>query len=30
MTGTGKPGTDVRLYLNDTLIAPARIGRTAA
>lgn len=26
VTGTGKPGTDVRLYLNDTLIAPARIG----
>ena len=26
VTGTGKPGTDVRLYLNDTLIAPAKIG----
>ncbi|WP_449411538.1 LysM peptidoglycan-binding domain-containing protein [Methylobacterium komagatae] len=26
VTGMGKPGTDVRLYLNDTLIAPARIG----
>ncbi len=26
VTGVGKPGTDVRLYLNDTLIAPARIG----
>lgn len=26
VTGAGKPGSEVRLYLNDTLIAPGKIG----
>lgn len=26
VTGAGKPGTEVRLYLNDTLIAPGKVG----